>query len=223
MKNNLKIVAIIPAYNEEGRVGSVVSSVISSGLVDKTLVIDDGSLDRTAEEARINGATVISLEKNRGKSFALQKGLEVEDADIYLFIDADLIGLKKEHLEALIKPLLEDESIGMTLGRLAGGRIATNISHFLTPNITGQRAVRKKLALLLPDLSEYRFAIELFLNDFCRFYGYKLVYVDLTGLSQYLKEEKQGIFRGFLFRMKMYLDIISYLIKRACGKINFSK
>lgn len=219
-----KIAVIIPAYNEEGRVGNVVKVARNSIAGKHIIVVDDGSTDKTSEEAEKNGAQVIRLAKNSGKAAAISRGIEeAPDADIYLLLDADLIGLNPSHIEAMLKPLVEDKSIGMVLGRFRKGRFATNFSQFVTPNITGQRAIRKELAKLLPPLDKYGFAVELFLNDFCRKNGYRLVYVDLIGVSQYLKEEKIGILRGFLFRLAMYRDIILYLIKKAFGKIKFSK
>lgn len=214
-----RVVAIIPAFNEEGRVGSVVKAVSTSGLVDAVYVVDDGSKDKTSEEARKAGAEVIRKPKNEGKAAAIQTALEKVDADIYLLLDADLIGLTKAHIEKLLRPL-ENEKTGMVLGRLTKGRLATNISHTLTPNITGQRAVRKELLEGLPELSSFGFAVELFLNDYCKERGYELVYVELEGLSQYLKEEKSGILSGFLFRLKMYLDIAFYLLKKLSKKLN---
>lgn len=214
-----RVVAIIPAFNEEGRVGSVVKAVSTSGLVDAVYVVDDGSKDKTSEEARKAGAEVIRKPKNEGKAAAIQTALEKVDADIYLLLDADLIGLTKAHIEKLLRPL-ENEKTGMVLGRLTKGRLATNISHTLTPNITGQRAVRKELLEGLPELASFGFAVELFLNDYCKERGYELVYVELEGLSQYLKEEKSGILSGFLFRLKMYLDIAFYLLKKLSKKLN---
>lgn len=215
------VAVIIPAYNEEPRVGSVVKAAIDSGVADRVVVVDDGSTDRTAEKATLSGAEVLRKNKNEGKGAAVQDGIKSVEADIYILLDADLYGLKPMHIKKLLEALLRDPKNGMALGRLTGGRLATNISHFFTPNITGQRAMRRELALKLPDLKPLGFAVELFLNDFCRKNGYRLVYVNLEGLSQYLKEEKIGLLKGFLFRLKMYWDIIRYFYLKACGKISF--
>lgn len=221
-KNSEKIVAIIPAYNEEGRVSEVVKAAVSSGIFERVIVVDDGSTDATAKEAEREGAEVIRKEKNEGKASAIQTALNSVEADIYVFLDADLYGLKKHHLKKLLEPL-NDKNVGMVLGRLAKGRLATNLSHSITPNITGQRAIRGMLAKKLPDLSSYGFAVEVFLNDFCRQSGYKLVYVDLEGVSQYLKEEKHGFLSGFVMRLEMYLDILKYLIRKIFKTPGFQK
>jgi glycosyltransferase involved in cell wall biosynthesis len=59
----------IPCYQEEGRVGDVVRRALNHGPV---LVVDDGSSDRTAEEAEKHGAHVIRHAANQGKGSAIQ-------------------------------------------------------------------------------------------------------------------------------------------------------
>jgi len=68
------LMAVIPAYNEEVSIGSVV--VQAKQYVDRVIVVDDGSADRTAEVARLAGAEVIRLEQNTGKAYALLLGLK---------------------------------------------------------------------------------------------------------------------------------------------------
>ncbi len=67
-----RILAIVPAHNEAGRIGAVVAAVAAQGL--PVLVIDDGSSDGTADEADAAGARVVSLHPNRGKGGALKAG-----------------------------------------------------------------------------------------------------------------------------------------------------
>jgi glycosyltransferase involved in cell wall biosynthesis len=69
-----KTVVIIPAYRESGRVGSVVREVLGMGLGLDVVVIDDGSPDATAHEARAAGADVVSHPYNLGYGCALHTG-----------------------------------------------------------------------------------------------------------------------------------------------------
>jgi len=66
------VLAVVPAHNEAGRVGTVVQGLAAQRL--PVLVVDDGSTDGTAEEARAAGAVVLSLSPNRGKGEALKAG-----------------------------------------------------------------------------------------------------------------------------------------------------
>jgi glycosyltransferase involved in cell wall biosynthesis len=65
--------AVLPAFNEELVIGSVV--LRTRPYVDKVIVVDDGSSDRTAEVAKLAGAEVIQLDYNTGKAYALLLGL----------------------------------------------------------------------------------------------------------------------------------------------------
>ncbi len=69
-----RVLVLIPAYNEAGRVGPVVRDVIDALPGADVIVVDDGSADSTAAEARIAGAQVLRLPVNLGYGAALQTG-----------------------------------------------------------------------------------------------------------------------------------------------------
>jgi len=87
-----RILAIIPAYNEADNIGKVVEEVLSSGIGIVPLVIDDGSKDATAEQARRAGAEVVTLPFNLGIGGAVQTGYRWADEngfDVAVQIDGD--------------------------------------------------------------------------------------------------------------------------------------
>ena len=73
----MKLAVIIPAFDEEGTIGSVITSIpklnkrISSTEV---IVVDDGSTDKTAAIAKSLGATVVSHNGNKGVGKAFEEG-----------------------------------------------------------------------------------------------------------------------------------------------------
>jgi len=71
------ITAILPAYNEEVAIGSVV--LRTRKYADRVIVVDDGSSDRTGEVAEMAGAEVIRHPMNRGKGAALKTGFYAVD------------------------------------------------------------------------------------------------------------------------------------------------
>ena len=90
------IIAIIPSYNEEIPLGTVVLRTLQ--YVDKVIVIDDGSSDKTKEVAKLAGAEVISHPTNLGKGQGIKTGFEAIkninnnnslNFDIVITIDGD--------------------------------------------------------------------------------------------------------------------------------------
>jgi glycosyltransferase involved in cell wall biosynthesis len=69
-----KTLIIIPAYNEEGAIARVITNIRRDVPHADVLVVNDGSLDRTAREARQNGAMVMNLPYNMGIGSAVQSG-----------------------------------------------------------------------------------------------------------------------------------------------------
>jgi len=85
-----KIAAVIPAYNEEKHIGDVVRRTRQQ--LDDVLVVDDGSQDRTADNARAAGAEVIVHAINRGKGETIKTGLRYfleRQFDFVIILDAD--------------------------------------------------------------------------------------------------------------------------------------
>ena len=84
------IAAVIPAFNEEKHIGDVVRRARAK--LDQVLVVDDGSSDATAAEARTAGAEVIVHPVNRGKGEAIRTGLrhwQDRQSTWVLILDAD--------------------------------------------------------------------------------------------------------------------------------------
>ena len=66
------VIALVPAYNEEKTIGSVVRNLF--GHVDRVVVVDDGSSDNTVAIAQDTGAVVLRHNINRGQGAALETG-----------------------------------------------------------------------------------------------------------------------------------------------------
>lgn len=87
-----RVLAIMPAYNEEESLGTTLDELVSVRPDIDALVVDDGSADKTADVARRHGATVISLPMNLGIGGAVQTGLVYaaqQGYDIAIQFDAD--------------------------------------------------------------------------------------------------------------------------------------
>lgn len=101
---------ILPAFNEEVSIGSVVLHARQHA--DHVVVVDDGSTDRTGEVAQLAGAEVIRLPNNKGKGVALKVGFEYvgrNGANVIVTMDSD--GQHDpEDIPKLIAPILKGEA-----------------------------------------------------------------------------------------------------------------
>ncbi|MCY3410893.1 MAG: glycosyltransferase family 2 protein [Candidatus Heimdallarchaeota archaeon] len=87
---NPTFMAIVPCYNEEGRVGATLQALLNH--VDRVCVIDDGSTDNSVKEIEQFPVNVISYPQNKGKGYAIREGIKYflqTDTEYAIFIDAD--------------------------------------------------------------------------------------------------------------------------------------
>lgn len=202
----MKSAVIIPAYNEERTIGDIIRAVKQVPFISETIVVSDGSVDNTAVVAAAYGARVVPLTENLGKGGAMMVGVNSTDADVVLFLDADLIGLTPGHVADLLLPVLEGRA-EMTVGIFEQGRLATDLAQFIAPYLSGQRAVKRDLFKHLSNLELTRFGVEVALTRFAKTAGISVVEVELKDMTHVMKEEKLGILRGLLARLKMYWEI----------------
>lgn len=173
---NLHLVAVIPAYNEEVAIGSVVLK--TRRYVDRVIVVDDGSQDRTAEVAMLAGAEVIMLDRNCGKAYALMRGLErARDLGCSAVVLLDGDGQHEpDDIPAIVEPVLKGEA-DLVIGsrflksndipryRIVGQKIlniATNFSSEceITDSQSGFRALNRRALDELDDFESEGYNIE---------------------------------------------------------------
>lgn len=139
-------IAVVPAWNEEKMIGDVLDGLRSR--VDRVVVIDDGSTDRTSEIARGRGAVVIRHAVNRGLGAALGTGIQaaiIAGADVILTFDAD--GQHDpDDVSAVVAPVLDGKAdlvIGTRLADREGmplvRRLANQTGNLVTWTLFGAR------------------------------------------------------------------------------------
>ncbi|MCX8036458.1 MAG: glycosyltransferase family 2 protein [Candidatus Sumerlaeia bacterium] len=143
-----RLLVVIPAFNEERRIGAVVRGIRDAlGMDGDIVVVNDGSRDATSARAREAGATVIELPFNLGYGSALRAGYFYalkKGYDIVLQMDGD-----GQHdpsaIPALVQPILGGRahvvigsrflgaaSYAVPLARRIGQRLFSRILHALT-------------------------------------------------------------------------------------------
>lgn len=104
---------IIPAYNEENRIGETLKKIqsyfLSKNYNYQIIVVDDGSRDRTSQIVEKFSPDIILLknEKNYGKGYSIKRGVEKAEGNFILFTDADL-STPIEEIEKLLVYLVRE-------------------------------------------------------------------------------------------------------------------
>lgn len=229
-EKRLKLVVMIPAYNEEENIGNVVSKIPRNiGGIGKieVVVINDGSNDKTCQKANDNGADeIVSHHHNRGLGITfcsgLKKALEI-GADIIVNIDADG-QFDPNDIPKLIEPIIKNEAEFVTASRfldesllpempsikIFGNRLFTYTinritgRHF-TDTQCGFRAFSREAALRLNLFSEFTYTQEVFLDLVNKNISIKEIPIKVT----YYKNRKSKIVKNsFLYGIKVLTIII---------------
>ncbi len=106
MQDLNEVTVIIPAFNEEKSIEKVIDKIKSSKIETKIIVVNNASTDSTEELAIKKGAKVIRCDE-KGKGYAMEKGIQHVDTDITIFIDGDLEIYDKDVIEDMISPIVE--------------------------------------------------------------------------------------------------------------------
>ncbi len=122
----MTVAVVVPAYNEEGKIGRVVEKIRATGAADKIIVVDDCSTDGTSREASEAGAHVICHQLNQGVGGGIRTGLQYSKEkgfSIAVILSGD-DQHEPEELKSVLEPLFTD-SADFVQGsrRIAGGRV----------------------------------------------------------------------------------------------------
>jgi hypothetical protein len=219
-----RVVTLVAARDEEGRVGPCVAALRS--FATEVIVVDDASTDATPEEARAAGASVLRVDRRLGKGGALEGALErVDGADLWLLADGDL-GETAKGLEALVR-LVEagdaDVAIAAFPPARAGGfgLVKGAAAHLIrvqcgfeaSEPLSGQRALTARAMELVRPLAP-GFGVETAMTIDAVRAGLQVVEVPVDGLDH------RPTYRdapGFLHRARQGWDIARAVAPRLFG------
>lgn len=121
------VTAIIPAYNEEKTIASVIKrtrqALEDTDFQHRILVVDDGSTDRTANIAKDLGVEVLENGINMGKGTSLRNAFRLIDDGIVIIMDAD-DSHPPESIRYLLRPIINGGNVHVVGSRFAKGAIS---------------------------------------------------------------------------------------------------
>lgn len=137
-----KVSVIIPAHNEERQIQRVIKLIRGKDIVNQIIVVDNASTDRTQKLARQAGAEIVECPQ-KGKGYAMEKGLKCANNDIVVFIDGDIGNYSKDLIYKLADPIVKDEAdFVKSMFERKGGRVTELVA-------------KPMLELLFPDMYKF--------------------------------------------------------------------
>lgn len=215
----MRVVAIVPAYNEEERLSSTLQAIREIPGIDAIRVVNDGSTDRTLEVAKEAGVEIVDLQTNVGKGEAINIGTRGVSADVFIFLDADLGETAREGAK-ILTPVVNGEAdicvakfppprkkggFGM-VKRLASWGIAREGMVSEEP-LSGQRAMTDKvLQDILPFHSGFGIEIGMTIRALRR--GYRVIEVPVNMAHA----ETGRNLKGFIHRGQQFMDVARVIL-----------
>jgi glycosyltransferase involved in cell wall biosynthesis len=185
--------------------------------VRQVIVVDDGSSDDTAELAEAAGAVVVrrSPDGDGSKANAMEAGVAATDAEAILFVDADLLGLTAEHLDAICEPFVAGRA-AMSLGTFDYGVWNRLVLRF--PPTTGERIVPRWVFEAVPPAKREGYRIETFINEVVTEGRLPVTARVMRGVTHRTKRDKFGPVEGWRRSWAMFWDVWSKSLWARCRK-----
>lgn len=216
-----KVSVIIPAHNEEKNIEKVIKLIQKNKKenVDEIIVVDNASTDNTNNIAKSTGVKVIEC-SDKGKGYAMEKGLKYAKNSIIVFLDADIDNYSTDLIEILTEPIIKQKAdFVKSMFERQGGRVTELVAKPL-------------LDILFPDL--YKFSQPLsgmiagkkvFFDqlEFEKDYGVDIgILLDMIKLGARVEEVQIGKVNNdsqtWLQLEKMSREVMAAIFKRANNK-----
>ena len=206
-----RISCVVCAYNEADRIRRILEAVHDHPALAEVIVVNDGSTDDTEAILKDYPAIrAISYAPNRGKTYALTRGIAAATGDYLMFLDADLAGVNAADIQALAEPVI-------------GGRAEVSISlrcNSLAPYrwigldfVSGERVIPAQLLDQAVKEMEHlpRWGCEAFINDLIIEEGLSVAVVDWPTVFNTPKVSKRGPWQGVVGELEMIRDAVGFL------------
>jgi glycosyltransferase involved in cell wall biosynthesis len=165
----MRIAVLVPCFNEEAAVASVVGGFRKALPSAQVYVYDNNSKDRTAEVGRAAGAEVRS-ERRQGKGHVVRRMFADIDADVYVLVDGDatydaasapgmIERLVNDHLDMVVGSRVDQEQAAYRRGHRTGNWLLTSFlstvfGQAFTDILSGYRVFSRRFVKSFPVLSD---------------------------------------------------------------------
>jgi len=205
------ISCVVCAYNEADRIQNILDVIVGHPAIDEIIVVNDGSTDATeALLKRYPEVQALSHTPNRGKTYALSRGVAAARCDHLMLLDADLAGVTPADIDALAAPVMRGEaevSISLRSNSLwIYRRLGLDF-------VSGERVVPKALLDGAVETMQRlpRWGGEVYMNDLFIRAGCRIAVVKWPRVFNIRKYQKTGMWRGALAEASMIADALSVL------------
>ena len=202
----MTIDVVIAARNEASTVADVVAAARACRYTREVVVVDDGSTDETAEVAAAAGAKVLRRDAPAGsKANAMEMGVASTDAEAILFCDADVVGLRPEHLDDICRPYLEGRA-AMSVGWFDYGMLNPLVRRL--PPTSGERLVPRWVWESVNPRKRSGYSIEIMINEVIAEGRLPTTVRIMPGVYHRTKRHKLGRRRGYRETWRMFWHLM---------------
>ena len=205
------ISCVVCAYNEADRIENILDVIVGHPALAEVIVVNDGSTDATGAMLRRYPAVLaLSHTPNRGKTYALSRGIAAARCEHIMLLDADLAGVAAADIDALAAPVMRGEadvSISLRSNSLWVYR------RFGLDFVSGERVVPRRLLEGAVETMQRlpRWGGEVFMNEIFIRTGSRIAVVKWPRVYNIRKYAKRGFWRGALAEAKMIADATEVL------------
>ena len=220
----MKVLIIIPAYNEEENIEAVIDNLISDYSEYDYVIINDGSRDKTSEICHRHGYNIVDLPVNLGLAGAFQTGLKYADLNGYDYaVQLDADGQHKpEYISDMLKKMQENNddiviasrfetekkpwTMRMLGSRLISGAIKLTTGKHLTDPTSGMRMYNSKM--IHEFAANINYGPEPDTVSFLIKQGAKVESVQVTMDERTAGESYLNLSRSMIYMVRMIISIV---------------
>jgi glycosyltransferase involved in cell wall biosynthesis len=202
---------VVCAYNEADRIRNILDVIVGHPALSEVIVVNDGSTDETLALIRSYPTIrVLSHTPNRGKTYALSRGIAAARYDHLMLLDADLAGVTAADIDALAAPVMRGEAeVSISLRSNSLWLYRQLGLDFVSGERVAPKWLLKDAVTAMQRLP--RWGGEVYMNEIFIRHACRIQVVRWRRVINVRKYQKFGAWRGALSELKMISDAASVL------------